>query len=115
MSVLSILAGALNPVSIIETVKDENLKRKLEGFGVSLLWSQYITLLYELGNAVQGKLFVGLLAPVFRMLAASAYKLVQQQNIQKVMELSVSKALTEDTALLDKITFASLVEEKGKA
>jgi len=113
MGLLSILAGALNPVDAIEEIKDGSLKRQMETVGISLLWSQYITFLYETSKAIKGSFFLGMFSPVLRSLAASAYTLLSDESVEKVVLLSVSKELVNDKDLLDSIQYSSR-GEKGK-
>lgn len=113
MAIFAALAGALNPVSMVETIKDENLKRHLETVGVNLAWSQYITALYSASKSLEGKFVVGLLSPIFRSMAASAYVMLMDEQTQKAMSLAVPKDLVTDTTLLESIQYASR-GEKGK-
>lgn len=114
MGMFAALAGALNPVSMVETIKDENLKRHLETVGVNLAWSQYITALYSAADSFKGKFIVGLLTPILRSLAASAFILLQDQQTQKAVNLAVPKALVTDKTLLDSIQYVPR-DEKGKS
>jgi hypothetical protein len=114
MGIFAAVAGALNPVSMVETIKDENLKRHLETVGVNLAWSQYITALYSAADSFKGKFIVGLLSPVLRSLAASAYILLMDQQTQKAVNLAVPKTLVSDKTLLDSIQYVPR-DEKGKS
>lgn len=111
-ALLQILGSALNPVSLVEQVKDENLKRRFELLGASFAQSQYITFLYSFGLALQNSFLFSWLSPVFLSLAASALKQFQDEDIAKVVNLSVPKALVTNTTLLDSIQYTSQ-EEKG--
>lgn len=113
MGFLAPLAAALNPVGMVETIKDENLKRHLETLGVNLVWSQYITLLYSAADSFQGKFIVGILSPILRSLAASAYVLLQDQQTQKAVNLAVPVKLVTDKQLLETIQYVPM-DEKGK-
>lgn len=113
MGIFAALAGALNPVSMIETIKDENLKRHLETVGVNFVWSQYITALYSASKSLEGKFILGILSPIFRSMAASAYVMLMDEQIQKAVFLAVPKDLVTDTTLLESIQYASR-GEKGK-
>jgi len=91
------------PVDLIETIKDEGEKRAALSLVISIVYSQYITFLYELGAGLQGRKLVGWLGDVFIRMAASAFKMLQLQNSTKLIYLSVPAALVEDTKLLDTI------------
>jgi hypothetical protein len=97
------LFSAPNPADWIVSIKDDNLKRAAVETGISIAYSQYITFLYSFGNALQGKRFIGFLGGVFINMAASAFKLLQLQNTEKLIYLSVPTALIEDTKLLNSI------------
>ncbi len=92
-----------DPANYIAEIKDDNLKRAIITTGISLAYSQYITLFYSLGNAIEGKRFIGFLAPVLRTMAASAFKLLLLQDTEKTIYTSVPVELARDTKLLDSI------------
>jgi hypothetical protein len=92
-----------NPADIVASVKDDALKRQAVQVGLSVGYSQYITGLYELGKAIQGKRFIGFLGPIFIKMAASCFCLLQFQTTEKLVYFGVSKELMEDKALLDSI------------
>ena len=92
-----------SPVDLIETIKDEGEKRAALSLVISIIYSQYITFLYEFGTGLKGRKFVGWLSEVFIRMAASAFKMLQLQNSTKLIYLSTPAALIEDTKLLDLI------------
>jgi hypothetical protein len=110
---ITFLGTALNPEKMFEDVKDENLKRRYENLGAGFLLSQYVTLLYSLGKNLAGRFFFGVLSPVCKDMAASAYVMLRDQNVEKVMLLAVPKELSTNTALLESIEYSSN-GEKGK-
>jgi len=96
---------------IITDFRDDSLKQQIAKVVVSAAYSEYITFLYEMGAALVGKRWIGWLAPVFKRMAASQYKLLLYQDVQKVLVLAVPLGLAQDAALLDSIYF---VEQKQK-
>jgi len=100
---MGLFAGLVNPVGWIETIADERMKRAATALAMSLAYSQYITFLYELGTGLEGRRLVGWLGKTFIRMAASAFKLLQLEDSQKLIYLSVPAALVRDMKLLDSI------------
>ena len=92
-----------DPISYINEVKDEKLKLAVATVGISAAYSQYITLLYELGKSLDGKWAFGVFSQPLIKMAASLYKLLQQQNTEKLIYTSVPRELAADQKLLDSI------------
>jgi hypothetical protein len=92
-----------DPVGWAEKIVDEKLKREMEQIGVSAAYSQYITMLYELGQALKGRKLIGWLWTVPTRMAASLFVLLSFQDTEKLIYLSVPRPLVDDTKLQDSI------------
>jgi hypothetical protein len=92
-----------NPVEMVEGITDEALKRAAIETATSLVYSQYITLLYTLGKALAGKKFIGWLGGPLITMAASAFVMLVRQDCQKLFYMSVPAELVNDQKLRDSI------------
>ena len=97
------LFSAPNPIEWITALKDDKLERSIAQTGISILYSQYITFLFEFGSALKGRKYLGFLGDVFIRMAASAFKLLQLQDTEKIIYLSIPMKLVQDRALIDSI------------
>jgi len=92
-----------DPVGMIEGIKDEAQKRALISVCTSILYSQYITFLYETGKAIEGKWAIGCLSQPLIKMAASMFKLLLLQDTEKLIYTAVPIELVQDSKLLDSI------------
>jgi hypothetical protein len=94
-----------NPVGYYEQIRDEDLKREMIALSTSIVYSQYITFLYETGIAIEGKWLAGVFSQALIKMAASMFKMLMLQDSQKLVYTGVPIELVEDAKLLDSIHY----------